>query len=125
MFKKKQPPRGHNVFEKQWNALQSEICSVGIRMDKLFREIANAKDVIECFPNGADRESEVQHLNELRKQMLAACGTYDGLQFELREVYKEHENEMSENYCNNGLYLPTKNCHDYLRWTAQTFRKYH
>lgn len=124
--KKKQYVRDINAHERKWCELQRQEWDARMKMDKLFREIKNSQDAMECFPIGSvDREAEGGHLTSLRHSMLCVCGTFDTIRNELRALYRDHRDEMIDWHCLNGLYEPKGNCHDVLRGIADSFRKYH
>lgn len=125
MFRRKKDALAANIYDDEWNRLQDEKIDAWRTIDELFSKIQYSISAMSCFEDGTvDYDAEAKHLQELRKKMLCACGTYDGCQTDLRMLYDAHHEEMQEQFCLNGLSRPEGNCHEVLRRCARAFKKY-
>lgn len=116
MFKKKKQQTQYSSYDISMERLLEDKLNTIQRMKSLFREIQESKLILDCFEkDSSDFDSELIFLKNKKYALLTVCGHFDGILRDMREIQKNHENELTQKWC-----FPNDNqtCHDMLRLIA-------
>ena len=108
-----------NVYDKQWNDIINLRRTAINRMEELYTKIQDSIKVKLCFEeNSPNWKAEDKHLKDLRYQMLCACGEFDDTSCRLKDLWKNHKENLQPEFCldyEDLDIITVSDCNVYLR----------
>ena len=113
-----------NLYDKQWNNIINLRRAAINRMEELYVKIQDSIKVKLCFEeNSPNWKTEDKYLKDLRYQMLCVCGEFDDISCKLKELWKNHKDDLQAEFCfdyEDLDIITISDCNAYLRSIVET-----
>ena len=116
MFGKKKKP--FNSYENRVDDLIHEVCEAHDRLTAKAKQVITRLEVINLYPDGADRKKAVSDAEEAKRILIAAIGEYDTARMEYNNYIKKYA-EMFDSPKKEW----TTTSHKIIEWTYQHYNK--
>lgn len=96
MFGKK--PTVKNSYDERMKELYNELSEISFKMNNLVQQIYVKGFVIQMFPDGADKNLEVEEINNLRARLLRKVACYDSKRLEIIDYLETNKEKCNCNW---------------------------